>query len=122
MEPGERTTLLSRMFIVDAVPSVLFEHYLAPAVPILPRELDRLDSLYLYLSRAGLAPLRAEEVITAGALTAAQAERLDTTPGAPALVRTRVAYADDERPIEHTTYWIRADRYELKLHLRSTFT
>lgn len=121
LRDGEKAIYLNRMFVVDGEPSVLFEHYLGPSVPVELEELNRLESLYFYLNRHGVAPEWAHESITATLLTEEQSLVLETVKGSPALIRRRTAYSSDDLPIEHTTYWIRADRYEMRLTLRNLF-
>jgi GntR family transcriptional regulator len=118
---GAKALRLDRVFLVDGVPAVLFEHYLSPRVPIRPEQLAHASSLYQYLSEVGAPPDWADESITADLLSPARAEVLGRPAGIPVLVRRRTAYSASNLPIEFATYWICAENYSMALSLRSTF-
>jgi GntR family transcriptional regulator len=74
-------------------------------------------SLYDTLDAAGHAPVRADYDIEARAASAEQAELLDISPGAPVLVTTTVAMADDGQVVDAGRTVYRADRYRFQATL-----
>jgi GntR family transcriptional regulator len=119
---SEPAVHLMRVFEVDGTPSVLFEHYLSPAITLETGQLEAAPSLYTYLTERGAAPSWAHEEIRAGLLTTAQGALLGRPAGCPVLIRERTAYGKDDQAIEYATYWICAEGYSVALHLQSTFT
>ena len=65
----------------------------------------------------GIPLTEAEESIGAGVADANVAKKLDIQRKSPLLVQRRVSYTHDMRPLEHTTTFYRADRYEYKIRL-----
>jgi GntR family transcriptional regulator len=123
-QPGAAVLKIERMYLLDGIPSVLFEHHLSPTVT---EQLDPsyfetgVPSLYGLLAEIGIEPEWAFERITAGCLDAQQAELLSTDEGTPVLLQFRNSYLMGDVPLEYTQYLIRADRYELRLKLRSSW-
>ena len=65
----------------------------------------------------GISLSEAQESIGAGVADADVASKLDIPRKSPLLVQRRVSYTADMRPVEHTTTFYRADRYEYKIRL-----
>ena len=73
---------------------------------------DTLTTVY------GCRPTRARETFEPILLTADDAELLGQRRGGPALRVERVAYDQDDRPIEHCRSTVRGDRYRYAVELR----
>ena len=77
-----------------------------------------LVSLYAVLEHTLHIPLvEADESISAAVADADLARKLDIPCHAPLLVRRRLSYTTAMRPVEYTTTFYRADRYEYKIRL-----
>ena len=75
-------------------------------------------ALYEVLENELHTPLvEADESISASVADADIAHKLDIQRRAPLLVLRRVSYTTEMRPVEHTTTFYRADRYEYKIRL-----
>jgi len=61
--------------------------------------------------------IEAEEEISAAVADATLARELDVPRRAPLLVRRRLTFTTGMKPVEHTTTYYRADRYEYKIRL-----
>lgn len=61
--------------------------------------------------------LEADESISAAVADADLARKLEVQRRAPLVMLRRVSYSTDMRPVEHTTTFYRADRYEYKIRL-----
>ena len=66
----------------------------------------------------GCRPTRARETFEPILLTAAEAELLDQRRGEPALRVERIAFDQDDEPIEHCRSTVRGDRYRYAVELR----
>ncbi len=64
-----------------------------------------------------IALVEADESISAASAEADIARKLGVPRRAPLLVRRRLTYTTEMRPIEYTTTYYRADRYEYKIRL-----
>lgn len=74
--------------------------------------------LYETLEREHRIPLlEADETIGAAIADRDQAKKLGIALRMPLLVRRRITYSTNMQPIEHTTTYYRADRYEYKVRL-----
>jgi GntR family transcriptional regulator len=65
----------------------------------------------------GIPLVQAQESIGAGIADADVAKKLDVQRKSPLLVQRRVSFTANMRPLEHTTTFYRADRYEYKIRL-----
>ncbi|MEP7199358.1 MAG: GntR family transcriptional regulator [Chloroflexota bacterium] len=80
-------------------------------------DLNRI-ALYQHVENDLHIPLiEADETISAAVANADIARKLGVTLKAPLLVRRRLTYTTEMRPIEYTTTYYRADRYEYKIRL-----
>jgi len=61
--------------------------------------------------------IEADESISAATADATLARQLDIARNAPLLVRRRLTFTTEMRPIEFTTTFYRADQYEYKIRL-----
>ena len=85
--------------------------------------LDRVDlsgvRLYDILATTyGCRPTRARETFEPILLTGEEASLLDQRPGEPALRVERVAFDQDDVPIEYCRSTVRGDRYRYAVELR----
>jgi GntR family transcriptional regulator len=114
---------IERLRLADRRPVILERRVIVAACcPGLARA-DLKGSLYaLWSTRYGLTISGAEQTIGAVALTAADARRLSTRGGAPALQVEAVGFVETDRPLwwERTLY--RADRYEFCSRLGALLT
>jgi GntR family transcriptional regulator len=116
--PGADLLDLRRLRMLDRMP-ISLDHNRVP-LRLLPdaAEIDFTSaSLYEALERHGHAPARADYEIEARAVEDGQAESLGLAAGAPVLLTTTVAFAEDGRVVDmgHTIY--RADRYRFQATL-----
>jgi GntR family transcriptional regulator len=75
-----------------------------------PAELAGEDWYATLRNRYGIVLVRAVESLEPVLLRPDEAECLDDTPGRPALLLLRTAFAADDRPIETSRAIVRADR------------
>lgn len=115
---GESTTHIRRLEIVDGTPLAYFEHWLAPSIPHASFEAaGDFASLYALLRDHGCEPWYGTETIAAEIADDQIGAVLEYPPRAPLLKLRRVSRDMERRPIEHTVYWVRADRYEYEINL-----
>jgi GntR family transcriptional regulator len=111
-------THVRRLLIVDSVPLALFEHWLPPTLPFAVFEAaGDFQSLYDLLKDQGCEPWYGTEEVGAVAADAETAGLLACEVGAPLLLLRRASRDLERRPIEYTTYLVRADRYEYEVNL-----
>jgi GntR family transcriptional regulator len=116
-EDGQ-TTFMRRLIVVDEAPLALFDHWLTPRLPYSALvAAGDVPSLYALLNRHGLEPWYGSESIGAVNADADTARILECDPGAALLSMRRVARDLERLPVEHTTYLVRADRYEYHVNL-----
>ena len=119
LSSGADAFLLERVQIADREPIALARGYW---IPVIGEQLAQQDlgqiSLYEVIENSFMIPLvEAEESIGSQIANTDVARKLKIAPRAPLLVRRRVTYTSQMRPVEHTTTFYRADRYEYKVHL-----
>lgn len=111
-------THVERLLVVDGAPFALFDHWLASTVPyeVVARAGD-FRSLYELLREQGCEPWYGTETIGARVADTQLASRLSVDVGDPLLTLRRSSRDAERRPVEHTTYVVRADRYEYEINL-----
>jgi GntR family transcriptional regulator len=111
IEPGAPTVLLERLRLAGGRPLLLEQvHLSATLVPDLMRaDLER-ESLYDLLSRKGVRPVRAREIIEPVLLSAREAELLEHDPARPALTIELVAFTRTGTPVEYCRSLVPGDR------------
>jgi GntR family transcriptional regulator len=119
--PGTRVVKLQRVRLADAQPIALETTYLVAS--LCPDLLDHHDfaqeSLYQVLRRDyGIALTHAEQTIEARPATKGEAAALHIKVGQAVLAMTRVAYTDNNRPLECVWSAYRGDRYKFQVVLR----
>ena len=111
-------THIRRLLVVDNVPLTYFEHWLAPSIAhsVFVAAGD-FPSLYDLLHEHGREPWYGTETIGATVADEELATLLDYEVGAPLVSLVRISRDPERRPIEHTSYVVRADRYEYEINL-----
>lgn len=120
IEPGAPVVALHRIRLADDEPIVV-ETSRLPADRFPGLETVDFSKVRLYdtLTTAyGCRPSRARETFEPILLSAAEAELLGQRRGEPALRVERVAFDQDDRPIEHCRSTVRGDRYRYAVELR----
>lgn len=115
----QKAYLIERVQIANNEPIALARGYWIPEIgeQLAQQDLNR-ASLYEIVEQHLHIPLvEADESISASVADADIARKLDVSRNAPLLVRRRLTYTTEMRPIEYTTTFYRADRYEYKIRL-----
>ena len=118
--PGTAVVALRRIRLADDEPLVV-ETSRLPAVRFPGLEAVDFSTARLYdtLTTAyGCRPIRARETFEPILLSASEAELLGQRRGEPALRVERVAFDQDDQPIEHCRSTVRGDRYRYAVELR----
>ena len=111
--------LIERIQLANGEPIALARGYWRCEIGerLAQHDLD-LIPLYAVLEHTLHIPLvEADESISAAVADADIARKLDIPRRAPLLVRRRLSYTTAMRPVEYTTTFYRADRYEYKIRL-----
>ncbi|TDF39194.1 GntR family transcriptional regulator [Alteromonadaceae bacterium M269] len=114
---GESIVRLTRIRLADGKPMAI-EICSIPCSVIANEDLIQ-DSVYQAMREAGHKPHRAVQRISACALDDEQADRLEVESGAPALFIRRAAYDVQDKPLEYTRTYYRADRFDFVAELVS---
>ncbi len=120
LEPGTPVVALRRIRLADDEPIVV-ETSRLPAARFPGLEKVDFSSVRLYDTLAttyGCRPSRARETFEPILLTAGEADLLGARRGEPALRVERIAYDQDDLPIEHCRSTVRGDRYRYAVELR----
>lgn len=115
----QKAYLIERVQIANNEPIALARGYWIPEIgeQLVQSDLNRI-SLYEIVEQHLHIPLvEADESISASVADADIARKLDVSRNAPLLVRRRLTYTTEMRPIEYTTTFYRSDRYEYKIRL-----
>ncbi len=118
--PGTPTVALRRLRLAGSDPLVVETSYL-PASRFPGLEAVDFSKVRLYdtlLQRYGCRPTHARETFEPVLLTADEAALLDQRRGEPALRVERVAFDQDDLPIEFCRSTVRGDRYRYSVELR----
>jgi GntR family transcriptional regulator len=120
LEPGAEVVALRRLRLAGPDPLVVETSHL-PAARFPGLETVDFSRVRLYATlqdRYGCRPTRARETFEPILLTAEEAELLDQRHGEPALRVDRIAYDQDDLPIEFCRSTVRGDRYRYSVELR----
>ncbi|MGE5261765.1 MAG: GntR family transcriptional regulator [Acidobacteriota bacterium] len=115
----QKAYLVERVQLANSEPIAVARGYWIPEIgeQFAQSDLDRI-SLYEFVEQQLHIPLvEADESISASVADADTARKLEIPRHAPLLVRRRLTYTTEMRPIEFTTTYYRADRYEYKIRL-----
>lgn len=115
----QKAYLIERIQMANGEPIALARGYWTYEVGEHLAQQDlNLIPLYETLERDFYIPLvEADESISAEVADADVARKLDIPRQSPLLVRRRLTYGSEMRPLEYTTTYYRADRYEYKIRL-----
>jgi DNA-binding GntR family transcriptional regulator len=114
----EHATYLRRLLVVDGVPFTVLDHWLAPTTAHSAFvAAGDFPSLYSLLTEHGREPWYGTETIGASVANTEMAELLDYPQGGPLVTLVRLTRDIEHRPIEYTTYVVRADRYAYEVNL-----
>ena len=117
---GTRVVALRRLRLAGPDPLVVETSHL-PATRFPGLETVDFSQVRLYdtlMNRYGCRPTRARETFEPILLTADEASLLDQRRGEPALRVERIAYDQDDIPIEFCRSTVRGDRYRYSVELR----
>ena len=120
IEPGTPVVALRRLRLAGPDPLVVETSHL-PAVRFPGLETVDFSTVRLYdtlMNAYGCRPTRAKETFEPILLTADEAALLDQRRGEPALRVERVAFDQDDAPIEFCRSTVRGDRYRYSVELR----
>jgi GntR family transcriptional regulator len=120
LSEGDPVLHLERLRLADGQPVALESTYLVrSAVPTIDVEAVTDGSLYEYLaSQHGIDLVAMDQTMEPMLLSPAEAELLDSNPGAPAILSEIVGYSQDGTPIEYTRSLTPAGRARFHFHFR----
>ena len=119
LPPKQKPFLIERVQIANNESIALARGYWIPEIGerLAQSDLNRI-SLYEIVEQHLHIPLtEADESISASVADTDIARKLKIARHSPLLVRRRLTFTTEMRPIEYTTTFYRADRYEYKIHL-----
>ncbi len=119
LSPNDKAFLIERIQYANDEPIAVAQGYWRRETGerLADHDLDTI-SLYHVVEQLLHVPLvEADESISATTASADLARKLKTRLKAPLLVRRRLTYTTEMCPVEHTTTYYRADRYEYKIRL-----
>jgi GntR family transcriptional regulator len=119
LQPKHKGFLIERVQIADDEPIALARGYWIPEIgkQLANQDLNRI-ALYQIIEQILRIPLvEADESLSAAVADANVARKLEIPRHSSLLVRRRITYTSEMRPIEHTTTFYRADQYEYKIRL-----
>lgn len=118
IDTGEEVLEVGRLRTADEEVVGYVVSYLRKDHPVDKDRLETVMSLYKYLNDTyGVSVLFTEDIIYAEPASATIAGLLRVREGVPVLVLERIAYAEDQQPIEFVYSFVRSDR--LKYRVRS---
>ena len=119
LTPQQSAFYIERVQIANREPIALARGYWLAEVgeQLATQDLNRIPLYETLENIFHIMLVEAEESIGAGVADADTARKLKIAPRAPLLVRRRCTYTIEMRPLEHTTTFYRADRYEYKVRL-----
>lgn len=115
----QKAFLIERVQIANGEPIALARGYWIPDIgaQMAHADLHRLSLYEIVEQHLHIPLIEADESISAAVADADIARKLDLPRHSPLLVRRRLTYTTEMRPIEHTTTFYRADQYEYKIRL-----
>ncbi len=122
ISPSTTVIYLARLLLADGEPVSIGHTYL-PTTVIAPHQgaftkaaLEQ-EGLYALLRRLGLELLGGEQIVSASAASAEEAQLLEVPPGSPLLSSERLAWAQRETPVEFTLMKSRSDKARWRIAL-----
>jgi len=119
LSPKHQAYLIERIQIANGEPIAVARGYWNCDIGarLAEQDLNRVP-LYEFVENALHTPLvESDESISAASADADLARKLSISRHAPLLVRRRLTYTTEMRPIEYTTTFYRSDQYEYKIRL-----
>ncbi len=119
LQPDQEAFLIERVQLANDEPIALAQGYWRCDIgqALVHQDLAQI-SLYEAIEQSLHIPLvEADESINAAVADAYLARHLETRRNAPLLVRRRLTFTTEMQPVEYTTTFYRADRYEYKIRL-----
>ena len=119
LPPKQKAFLIERVQIADNEPIALARGFWIPEIgkQLAQSDLNRI-ALYEIVEQHLHIPLtEADESISASVADADIARKLGVRKNSALLVRRRLTYSSEMRPIEYTTTFYRADQYEYTIRL-----
>lgn len=119
LDSQHKVFLIERVQIADSEPIALARGYWIPEIGerLAQQDLNRISLYEIVEQILNIPLLEADESLSASVADSAMARKLGIPRNSPLLVRRRLTYTSEMRPIEHTTTFYRADRYEYKIQL-----
>jgi GntR family transcriptional regulator len=117
--PKQKAFLIERVQIADKEPIALARGYWIPSIgkQLAQQDLNRIALYQIIEQILGIPLVEADESLSAAVADVDIARKLCIARHAPLLVRRRITYTSEMRPIEHTATFYRADQYEYKIRL-----
>lgn len=117
--PKQKAFLIERVQIANNEPIALARGFWIPEIgeQLAQRDLNRISLYEIVEQHLHIPLIEADESISAATADATLARQLDIARNAPLLVRRRLTFTTEMRPIEFTTTFYRADQYEYKIRL-----
>ncbi len=115
----QKTYLIERVQIANDEPIALARGYWIPEIGehLIQGDLDTIWLYEIVEQQMHIPLIEADESLSAAVADADIARKLEIPRHAPLLVRRRLTFTTEARPVEHTTTFYRADRYEYTVHL-----
>lgn len=119
LSPRQKAFLIERVQIANREPIALACGYWIPeiGVRLMESDLNRIALYEIVEQHLHIPLVEADESLSAAVADRRMARELDIPRNSPLLVRRRLTYTTEMRPIEFTTTFYRADRYEYKIRL-----
>jgi GntR family transcriptional regulator len=117
--PKHKAYLIERVQIANGEPIALARGYWNPEIgeQLAQHDLQRIALYEIVEQHLHIPLVEADEAINALTADADIAHKLGVRKNSALLVRCRLTYSSEMRPIEFTTTFYRADRYEYKIRL-----
>jgi GntR family transcriptional regulator len=115
----QKAFLIERVQIADGEPIALARGYWNPEIgeQLAEHDLNRIGLYEIVEQYLHIPLIEADESLSASTADADMARKLGIRKNRPLLVRRRLTYTTEMRPVEYTTTFYRADRYEYKVRL-----
>jgi GntR family transcriptional regulator len=119
LDSEHKVFLIERVQIADSEPIALARGYWIPEIgeQLAQQDLNRISLYEIVEQILNIPLLEADESLSASVADSAMARKLGIPRNSPLLVRRRLTYTSEMRPIEHTTTFYRADQYEYQIRL-----
>ena len=119
LPPKQKAFLIERVQIANQEPIALARGFWIPEIgaQLAQRDLHHIGLYEIVEQHLHIPLVEADESISASVADASIARKLGVRKNAPLLVRRRLTYTTEMRPVEYTTTFYRADQYEYTIRL-----